>query len=192
MGETGAVTMHDVAYRAGAAVSSVSRGLGSHPDVSPAMKTKSLRRPVHWATRQTQGHRACPMVSRGHLPGRDFANNPSGEITHGLQEALTEAGHSLLVKNLSGDTAREADRKTMLRQRKVTRSSLAACDSSAHRRSDARRGRDGASGCRARPRDDQGCRAPLGHSSYRLGSSRNLPPRPAGDRTTDGRLGRDM
>lgn len=121
MEETRAVTIHDVASRAGVAVSSVSRALSSHPDVSPAMKAKVL------AAAEELGYSPDPGAQSlrsgftrtiGFVV-RDFANPFFGDIIHGVEEALNEAGYSLLVTNSSGDPGREVDRLTLLRQRKV-------------------------------------------------------------------------
>jgi len=121
MEETRTVTIHDVAQKAGVAVSSVSRALSSHPDVSPGMKAKVLaaadklgRSPDPGAQSLRSGFtRTIGFVVR------DFANPFFGEIIHGVEEALNDAGYSLLVTNSSGDPVRELDRLTLLRQRRV-------------------------------------------------------------------------
>lgn len=121
MDEPRAVTIHDVAARAGVAVSSVSRALSSHPDVSPAMKAKVF------AAAEELGYSPDPGAQSlrsgftrtiGFVV-RDFANPFFGEIIHGVEEALNDAGYSLLVTNSSGDPKREVDRLALLRQRKV-------------------------------------------------------------------------
>ncbi len=50
---------------------------------------------------------------------RDFANPFFGEIIHGVEEALNDAGYTLVVTNSSGDAAREVDRIELQRQRRV-------------------------------------------------------------------------
>ncbi|MDO7881561.1 LacI family DNA-binding transcriptional regulator [Salinibacterium soli] len=121
MEEPRAVTIHDVATRAGVAVSSVSRALSSHPDVSPAMKAKVF------AAAEELGYTPDPGAQSlrsgftrtiGFVV-RDFANPFFGDIIHGVEEALNDAGYTLLVTNSSGDPGREVDRLTLLRQRKV-------------------------------------------------------------------------
>lgn len=121
MDEPRAVTINDVASRAGVAVSSVSRALSSHPDVSRAMKAKVL------AAAEDLGYSPDPGAQSlrsgftrtiGFVV-RDFANPFFGEIIHGVDEALNEAGYTLLVTNSSGDADREVERLTLLRQRKV-------------------------------------------------------------------------
>lgn len=121
MEEARAVTIHDVANRAGVAVSSVSRALSSHPDVSPAMKAKVF------AAAEELGYSPDPgaqSLRSGFtrtigFVARDFANPFFGDIIHGVEEALNDAGYTLLVTNSSGDPGREVDRLTLLRQRKV-------------------------------------------------------------------------
>ena len=121
MEEARAVTIHDVANKAGVAVSSVSRALSSHPDVSPAMKAKVF------AAAEELGYSPDPGAQSlrsgftrtiGFVV-RDFANPFFGDIIHGVEEALNDAGYTLLVTNSSGDPGREVDRLTLLRQRKV-------------------------------------------------------------------------
>lgn len=121
MEEARAVTIHDVASKAGVAVSSVSRALSSHPDVSPAMKAKVF------AAAEELGYSPDPGAQSlrsgftrtiGFVV-RDFANPFFGDIIHGVEEALNDAGYTLLVTNSSGDPGREVDRLTLLRQRKV-------------------------------------------------------------------------
>ncbi len=121
MEESRAVTIHDVANKAGVAVSSVSRALSSHPDVSPGMKAKVL------AAAEELGYSPDPGAQSlrsgftrtiGFVV-RDIANPFFGDIIHGVEEALNDAGYTLLVTNSSGDPVREIDRLTLLRQRKV-------------------------------------------------------------------------
>ncbi len=121
MEETRAVTIHDVANKAGVAVSSVSRALSSHPDVSPAMKAKVFAAADELGYSPDPGAQSLRsgFTRTIGFVVRDFANPFFGEIIHGLEEALNEAGYSLLVTNSSGDPGREVDRLTLLRQRKV-------------------------------------------------------------------------
>lgn len=121
MEETRSVTIHDVANLAGVAVSSVSRALSSHPDVSPAMKAKVLAAAAELGYSPdpgAQGLRSGFTRTVGFVV-RDFANPFFGAIIHGVEEALNEVGYTLLVMNSSGDPTREVDRLTLLRQRRV-------------------------------------------------------------------------
>lgn len=121
MEETRAVTIHDVAQLAGVAVSSVSRALSSHPDVSPAMKTKVLAAAADLGYSPDPGAQSLRsgFTRTVGFVVRDFANPFFGDIIHGVEEALNEAGYSLLVTNSGGDPGREVDRLTLLRQRRV-------------------------------------------------------------------------
>jgi LacI family transcriptional regulator len=115
------VTIHDVANKAGVAVSSVSRVLSNHPDVSKAMKIR-----VEAAAKEL-GYSPDPVAQSLRsgstrligLVVRDFANPFFGEMIHGVEEVLTEAGYTLLVTNSGGDATQEIERILMLRQRRV-------------------------------------------------------------------------
>lgn len=121
MQDTRPVTIHDVAKRAGVAVSSVSRVLSDHPDVSKPMKAR-----VEAAAKEL-GYSPDPVAQSLRsgstrligLVVRDFANSFFGEIIHGVEEVLTEAGYTLLVTNSGGDPGQEVERISMLKQRRV-------------------------------------------------------------------------
>lgn len=121
MDEPRPVTIHDVANKAGVAVSSVSRALSSHPDVSPAMKAKVLAAAAELGYSPDPGAQSLRsgFTRTIGFVVRDFANPFFGDIIHGVEEALNEAGYTLLVTNSGGDPGREVDRLTLLRQRKV-------------------------------------------------------------------------
>ncbi len=121
MAEQRVVTIHDVAKRAGVAVSSVSRALSNHPDVSDNMRTRVRRAadvlgyapdPVAQSLR-TGSSRTVGLVVR------DFANPLFAEIIYGAERALTDAGYMLLVMNSGGNSARELERITLLGHRRV-------------------------------------------------------------------------
>lgn len=121
MDEPRAVTIHDVANRAGVAVSSVSRALSSHPDVSPAMRSKVFAAAEELGYSPDPGAQSLRsgFTRTVGFVVRDFANPFFGEIIHGAEEALNDVGYSLLVTNSSGEPVREVDRLTLLRQRRV-------------------------------------------------------------------------
>lgn len=121
MDEPRPVTIHDVANKAGVAVSSVSRALSSHPDVSPAMKAKVLAAAAELGYSPDPGAQSLRsgFTRTIGFVVRDFANPFFGDIIHGVEEALNDAGYTLLVTNSGGDPGREVDRLTLLRQRKV-------------------------------------------------------------------------
>jgi len=115
------VTIHDVAKRAGVAVSSVSRVLSDHPDVSIGMKRR-----VEDAAREL-GYSPDPVAQslrRGssRLIGyvvRDFATPFFNDVIEGLESVLNTAGYTLLVMNGGGSQSQELERMTILRQRRV-------------------------------------------------------------------------
>jgi len=116
-----AITIHDVAKLAGVAVSSVSRALSSHPDVSPAMKAKVIAAAEELGYSPDPGAQSLRsgFTRTVGFVVRDFANPFFGEIIHGVEEALNDEGYTLLVTNSSGDPVREVDRMTLLRHRRV-------------------------------------------------------------------------
>lgn len=119
--ETRPVTIHDVASRAGVAVSSVSRVLSNHPDVSNAMKVK-----VEAAAKEL-GYSPDPVAQSlrsgtTRLVGlvvRDYANPFFGEVISGIEDVLADAGYTLLVTSSGREAVQETERINLLRQRRV-------------------------------------------------------------------------
>ena len=121
MSGTRPVTIHDVARRAGVAVSSVSRALSDHPDVSAAMRTKVR------AAAEELGY-APDLIARSMRSGttgviglvvRDYANPFFGQVIRGIEEVLTDAGYTLIVTSSGRDPSHEARLIGILRQRRV-------------------------------------------------------------------------
>lgn len=137
--ETRAVTIHDVAQKAGVAVSSVSRALSSHPDVSSAMKAKVFAAADELGYSPDPGAQSLRsgFTRTVGFVVRDFANPYFGEIIHGVEEALNDASYSLLVTNSSGDPRREVDRLTLLSQRRVDAMLLSSISEASSRTSKA-------------------------------------------------------
>lgn len=113
--------MREVAARAGVAVSSVSRALAGHPDVS-----EDLRRRVVDAA-EALGYRPN-LVARGLRHQRtmtvgfvisDISNPLIAEIASGAEKVLREAGYSLVLTNSEGDPERDATLIELLEQRQV-------------------------------------------------------------------------
>ncbi len=120
--ESRPVTIHDVASLAGVAVSSVSRALSSHPDVSPAMKAKVTAAAAQLGYSPDPGAQSPAQRLHPHDRSswvRDFANPYFGEIIHGVEEALNELGHTLVLTNSGGEASREVERIELQRQRRV-------------------------------------------------------------------------
>ena len=130
MGKSRPVTIHDVAQRAGVAVSSVSRALGNHPDVSEAMRAKVTQ------AAQELGYVPDPAAQSlrsgsTRLVGlvvRDFANPFFGEIINGIEEIFASAGYTLLVTDSGRDASQEIQRISALKQRRVDALVLSTVD----------------------------------------------------------------
>lgn len=133
MGDSRSVTIHDVAKRAGVAVSSVSRALGNHPDVSEAMRDKVTRAAeelgyVPDPAAQSLRSGSTRLVG---LVVRDFANPFFGEIINGIEEIFASAGYTLLVTDSGRDAPQEIARIRALKQRRVDALVLSTVDDTA-------------------------------------------------------------
>lgn len=115
------VTIHDVAKRAGVAVSSVSRVLSNHPDVSSAMKAKveSAAKELGYSPDPVAQSLRSGTTRLVGLVVRDYANPFFGEVIGGIEQVLSEAGYTLLVTSSGRDASQETERIAMLRQRRV-------------------------------------------------------------------------
>jgi LacI family transcriptional regulator len=115
------VTIHDVASEAGVAVSSVSRVLSNHPDVSEGMRAK-----VEHAVREL-GYQPDPVAQslrsgNTRLIGlvvRDYSTPFFAEVITGIESVLSQAGYTLLVTSSGRDVSQEVERIRMLRHRRV-------------------------------------------------------------------------
>jgi len=113
--------MREVADRAGVAMSSVSRVLSGHPDVSPKM-----RRVVMAAVRElgyqpdmlAQGLRRGKTFSVGFTVS-DIANPVLAQIVTGAEKRLRESGYSLLLTNSEGDPELDVEHISLLKRRRV-------------------------------------------------------------------------
>jgi LacI family transcriptional regulator len=114
-------SMREVAERAGVAMSSVSRVLSGHPDVSPAMSEK-VRRAVEELDYQpdilAQSLRRRETLSVGFVVG-DISNPLIAEIVTGVESTLNTNGYSMLLTNSLGDPRLEAAHIALLSQRRV-------------------------------------------------------------------------
>lgn len=114
-------TMHDVAAEAGVALSSVSRALNGHPDVSPRMRQRVLD------TAKALGYEpdlVAQSLRRGTTRTvgfvlRDISNPLFGEIAKAAEDELRRAGYSMLLSNSDGDPGVEAANIDLLRRRRV-------------------------------------------------------------------------
>ncbi|MBM3668838.1 MAG: LacI family transcriptional regulator [Actinobacteria bacterium] len=115
------VTIHDVANRAGVAVSSVSRVLSNHPDVSDAMRAKverAVRELGYQPDPVAQGLRSGTTRAVG-LIVRDYSTPFFAEVITGIESVLSIADYTLLVTSSGRDISQEVERIRMLRQRRV-------------------------------------------------------------------------
>lgn len=113
--------MREVAERAGVAMSSVSRVLAGHPDVSPVM-TEKVMRAVEELDYQpdmlAQSLRRRETLSVGFVIG-DISNPLMAEIATGFESTLHSNGYSMLLTNSLGDPLLEAAHIALLSHRRV-------------------------------------------------------------------------
>jgi LacI family transcriptional regulator len=114
-------TMHDVAARAGVALSSVSRALGNHPDVSKRMRRRVLEAATELGYEPNflaQSLRTGSTQTIGFVV-RDIANPFFAAIANGAERFLRERGYVMLLVNSDGDPDLDADHINALRRRRV-------------------------------------------------------------------------
>ena len=113
--------MREVADRAGVAMSSVSRVLSGHPDVSPKMRhvvMKAVRELGYRPDMLAQGLRRGKTFSVGFTVS-DIANPVLAEIVTGAEKRLREAGYSLLLTNSEGSPDLDVEHISLLERRRV-------------------------------------------------------------------------
>ena len=117
----GRSSMREVADLAGVAMSSVSRVLSNHPDVSPSMRTRvmvAVEQLGYQPDLLAQSLRRRATRSVGFVVG-DIANPLLAEIVQGAETTLREAGYSMLLANSENDPVRDADDVRLFEQRRV-------------------------------------------------------------------------
>ena len=113
--------MREVAERAGVAMSSVSRVLSGHPDVSPKMRQvvmDAVRDLGYQPDMLAQGLRRGKTFSVGFTVS-DIANPVLAEIVTGAEKRLREAGYSLLLTNSEGNPELDVEHISLLARRRV-------------------------------------------------------------------------
>ena len=113
--------MREVAERAGVAMSSVSRVLSGHPDVSPKMREAVNAAVVALGYRPdilAQGLRLRKTLSVGFTVS-DIGNSVLASAVTGAERRLRQAGYSLLLTNSEGDAELDAENIQLLQQRRV-------------------------------------------------------------------------
>lgn len=116
-----AVTIRDVALRANVALSSVSRVLSGHPDVSEAMRTR-----VETAATELgyEPDFVAQSLRSGHTHTigfvlRDISNPLFANIARRCEQELRRAGYSMIITSSDGDAMVEAENLHLLRRRRV-------------------------------------------------------------------------
>jgi LacI family transcriptional regulator len=113
--------MREVAERAGVAMSSVSRVLSGHPDVSPRMSQ------IVMAAVRELGYRP-DMLAQGLRSGRSFsvgftvsdiANPVLAQVVTGTEKRLRAEGYSLLLTNSEGTPDLDVEHISLLERRRV-------------------------------------------------------------------------
>ena len=114
-------SMRAVADRAGVAMSSVSRVLSGHPDVSPAMSARVMAAVAELDYQPdllAQSLRRRETLTVGFVVG-DISNPLFAEIVTGVESTLQANGYSMLLTNSLGDPLLEAAHIGLLTQRRV-------------------------------------------------------------------------
>ena len=117
----GRASMREVADSAGVAMSSVSRVLSGHPDVSPAMAERVMRAVEeldYEPDMLAQSLRRQATLTIGFVVG-DISNPLFSEIVTGVESTLHANGYSMLLTNSLGDPRMEAAHIRLLSQRRV-------------------------------------------------------------------------
>ncbi len=117
----GRSNMREVAELAGVAMSSVSRVLSGHPDVSPLMRERVLAAVEELGYRPdmlAQSLRRRETMSVGFVVG-DISNSLFAEILKGAETTLREAGYSMLFSDSGGDPELDLAHVRLFEQRRA-------------------------------------------------------------------------
>jgi LacI family transcriptional regulator len=113
--------IREVAKAAGVAVSSVSRVMSNHPDVSPAMKKRvndAARTLGYEPDVVAQSMRKGSTRTIGFLVS-DISNPLFSQIALGVEMTLNDEGYAMLIANSQGNPHQDATRIRLLQQRRV-------------------------------------------------------------------------
>ena len=113
--------MRHVAERAGVAVSSVSRVLSGHPDVSESMREKVMNAVAELGYHPdllAQSMRWRATLTCGFIVN-DISNPLFAEMVKGAERALEASGYSMLLTNSEGNPERDVKAIRLLEQRRV-------------------------------------------------------------------------
>jgi LacI family transcriptional regulator len=114
-------SMREVAELAGVAISSVSRVLSEHPDVSAAMRDRVLaavNKLEYEPDFLAQSLRRGATLSIGYVVG-DISNPLVATITSGAESVLRSAGYSMLLMNSENDPELDAAHIRFFQARRV-------------------------------------------------------------------------
>jgi LacI family transcriptional regulator len=117
----GRADIREVAKAAGVAVSSVSRVMSNHPDVSPAMRKRvqaAARTLGYEPDIVAQSMRKGSTQTIGFLVS-DISNPLFSQIALGVETTLNGEGYAMLIANSQGNQHHDATRIRLLRQRRV-------------------------------------------------------------------------
>jgi LacI family transcriptional regulator len=124
--------VRDVAERAGVAISSVSRVLSEHPDVSEEMRDRVMLAVADVGYKPdmlAQGLRRRRTMSVGFVASH-IGNPVLAETVTGAERVLRACGYSLLVTDSEGDPELDAQNVEVLEQRRVDGMLLSLSDES--------------------------------------------------------------
>lgn len=115
------VSIRDVATRAGVAISSVSRVLSGHPDVSSSMHLrvkKAVEELGYEPDLLAQSLRRGATNTIGFIV-RDISNPLFALIAQRCEQILREAGYSMILINSDGEITTQSENFSLLRRRRV-------------------------------------------------------------------------
>lgn len=124
--------IRDVAQLAGVAVSSASRVLSDHPDVSPAMRRRVLDAVVQLDYEPdflAQSLRRGATFSAGFVV-RDISSPLLAAVALGAETTLRASGYAMFVLNSDADSALDAEHLRLLERRRVDGALISVADES--------------------------------------------------------------
>jgi LacI family transcriptional regulator len=127
-------SLRDVAQLAGVAVSSASRVLTDHPDVSPAMRRRVLTAADQLGYEPdflAQSFRSGATFSVGFVV-RDISSPLLAAIALGAERTLRAGGYSMLVLNSEADPILDAEHIRLLERRRVDGLLISLSDEANH------------------------------------------------------------
>jgi len=124
--------MREVAERAGVAMSSVSRVLSGHPDVSPLMRNRVLDAVAalnYQPDLLAQSLRTGETMTVGFLVA-DISNPMMSQIALGAEVRMRQAGYAMLITNSFNEIALDIQHLRVLQQRRIDGLLLSLSDES--------------------------------------------------------------